>query len=353
MRVDELLDGGLELRHTLVGAAAQLLVRQLGEPSLHETQPRPVRGCEMDVKPWTLGEPVPNERCFMRAVVVHDDVHVEVTRDFRLDQIEELAELDRAMTLMKLRDDLTGLRVERGEQRGRAVPIVVMCAALHLAGPHRQERLRAVQRLDLGFFVDAEYRRVLRRIQIQPHDVTHLFHEQRVGRQLERLAPMRLQAERTPDPIDGHATQVQRLGHVPGAPVRGPARRGFERSNNHLLDLVIGNRPRRTGPRFVVQAVESLSHEAPAPLPDRARTHVETPSHHLAVEAFAARQDDARTPRHVRRRPRSMGQRFESRLFLRCQDQRGFRASCSHARLLVEQYEQAAQFVSLSTGTGH
>jgi hypothetical protein len=49
------------------------------------------------------------------------------------------------------------------EQRGRAVPIVVMRAALHLAGPHRQERLRAVQRLDLWLFIDAEDRRVLRR----------------------------------------------------------------------------------------------------------------------------------------------------------------------------------------------
>src|SRR5881296_2398749 len=62
MRVDKLLDGGLELRHTLVGAASQLFVRQLSEPPLHETQPRPIRGCEVDVKPWTLGEPVPNER---------------------------------------------------------------------------------------------------------------------------------------------------------------------------------------------------------------------------------------------------------------------------------------------------
>src|SRR5712691_12254010 len=47
MRVNELLDRRLELRHTLVGAAAQLFVRQLGEPPLHETQPRPIRGCEV------------------------------------------------------------------------------------------------------------------------------------------------------------------------------------------------------------------------------------------------------------------------------------------------------------------
>src|SRR5207253_10243308 len=150
----------------------------------HETHPRPIRRCEVDVKPWTLGEPVPNERRLVGAVVVHDDVHVEIGWDLRLDQIEELTELDGAMALMKLRDDLTRLRVERGEQRGRAVPIVVMRAALHLAGPHRQERLGAIQRLDLWLFIDAEYRRVLRRTHIQPHDVSDSLYEPRVGRQL-------------------------------------------------------------------------------------------------------------------------------------------------------------------------
>ena len=181
---------------------------------------------------------------------------------------------------------------------------------------------------------------MLRRIEIQPDDIPDLVDEQRVGRQLERLAPMRLQAEGAPDPADGHPTQVHRLGHAPRAPLRGPAGGRFQGTNNHLLDLVVGDGPRGTGPRFVVQPVEPITHEAAAPLPYRARGHVETPCHHFAVETLAARQDDARTPREVRRRPRAMGQRFEARPFLRCQRQRYFRASPSHARLL-------------STGTGH
>jgi hypothetical protein len=39
--------------------------------------------------------------------------------------------------------------------------------------------------------------------------------------------------------------------------------------------------------------------------------------------------------------------------FLVGQDQRDLGASRSHARLLVEQYERAAPFVSVSTVTGH
>jgi hypothetical protein len=44
MGVDGFLNGGLELRHTSVGAAAQLFVRQFGEPPLDETQPRSIGG---------------------------------------------------------------------------------------------------------------------------------------------------------------------------------------------------------------------------------------------------------------------------------------------------------------------
>src|SRR6266852_3102386 len=99
------------------------------------------------------------------------------TRHLALDQIEKLAELHRSMALMKLRDHLTRLRVERREESRRAMPVIVMRAPLDLAGPHRQERLRAVERLDLRFFVDAEYGRMLRRIQVQPDDIPHLVDE--------------------------------------------------------------------------------------------------------------------------------------------------------------------------------
>ena len=93
----------------------------------------------------------------------------------RLDQIEKFAELRRAMALMKLRDHLAGLRIERGEQRRRAVPLVVVRPPLHLAGLHRQQRLRAVERLNLRLLIDAEHRGMRRRIQIQPDDVADLL----------------------------------------------------------------------------------------------------------------------------------------------------------------------------------
>jgi len=77
MGIDEFLNGRFQLRHAPVGATPQLLVGQFREPSFDEIQPRPIRRREMDVKARPLGEPVADERRFVRAVVVHDDVHVE------------------------------------------------------------------------------------------------------------------------------------------------------------------------------------------------------------------------------------------------------------------------------------
>src|SRR5215831_21214345 len=77
-----------------------------------------------------------------------------------------------------------------------------MRVPFHLARPHWQQRLGAIQGLNLRLLIGAEHECALRRIQIQAHDVPHLFHEERVLRELEGLGPMRLQAEGAPDAAD-------------------------------------------------------------------------------------------------------------------------------------------------------
>jgi hypothetical protein len=103
--------------------------------------------------------------------------------------------------------------VEGGEQAGDAVPLVVMGAALRHAGHHRQDRLGAVQRLDLGLLVHAQHDRGVWRVQVQAHHVVHLVHEQRIGRQLEGVDQVRLEAEAPPDPPDRRFRQPRLLSH--------------------------------------------------------------------------------------------------------------------------------------------
>src|SRR2546422_11750404 len=39
---------------------------------------------------------------------------------------------------------------------------------------HRQQRLRTVQGLNLGLLIDAQHERLIRRVEVEPHDVSHL-----------------------------------------------------------------------------------------------------------------------------------------------------------------------------------
>jgi hypothetical protein len=71
-------------------------------------------------------------------------MHVEVARDCGIHRLQELPELGRAMPLMTLRDARTGLHVERGKQRGRAMATAVVRATFDLSGPHRQVVSRQV-----------------------------------------------------------------------------------------------------------------------------------------------------------------------------------------------------------------
>src|SRR5439155_8242305 len=137
----------------------------------------------------------------------------ESTRDARVNQVKKLAELRGSMSLMKLRDDLARFGVERGEQGRRAMALVVMRPAFHLAGLHRQQWLRAIEGLDLRLLIDAEHRRMCRGIQVQADDIADLLDEQWIVGQFERLAPMRLQPKRVPHAADGRVTEADRFRH--------------------------------------------------------------------------------------------------------------------------------------------
>lgn len=57
--------------------------------------------------------------------------------------------------------------VQSGEQRGGAVANVVVGAPFQVSGMHRQQRLVAIERLDLWLLIDAEHHRLFGWMQIQ------------------------------------------------------------------------------------------------------------------------------------------------------------------------------------------
>ena len=285
--------------------------RESGKPALHEIQPGSVRGRVVEAR--TLGEPVADQRRFVSAVIVHDDVHVEVARDVRVNEIEKFAKSRRPMPLMKLRDHLARLGVQRGKQGRRAVAFIVMRPAFHVTGLQWQQGLRALRRLDLRLLVDAEHGRVRQRIQIQPDDVAHFLDELGIIRQLERLAPM-LQGEGPQMRLI--AVRLRPTGLAISRVLECAAFRcRFQRAYDHVLHLLIGDRPFRARAGLIVQSVRSVSDEPPAPFAHAARCHVQTSSDHGAVDALRAREDDPRAREH-RYRSRPMRQRVESPSFV-------------------------------------
>ena len=194
---------------------------------------------------------------------------------------------------MRLTDDLAGGDVERCKERGRAVARIVVRAPLGDAGGQRQQRLCAIERLDLALLVHAQHHRLHRRVEVQADDVAHLLDEQRIAGKLERLLPMRLQTERAPDARDRRLRQARLACHAARAPVRRTCGHALQSLGDHRIDARVIDRARRSRPRRIQQTVDSMLHKAGPPLGHRLWRDPLTRCDHLVVCAIGTAQDNA------------------------------------------------------------
>src|ERR1700761_396871 len=147
--IEEGVDRGLQFLDAAMHTAPDLLLGQQGEEALNLVQPGTAGRGQVDMPARALGQPVADQSGLVRGVVVPDQMHIQPSRYCGLDLVAELAELSGAMTRIALTDDLPRCDGKRGEQRGRAMPGVIMAAPLRLSGSHGKPRLAAIQRLDL------------------------------------------------------------------------------------------------------------------------------------------------------------------------------------------------------------
>ena len=163
---------------------------------------------------------------------------------------------------------LRRLGVERGVQRERAVAIVLKAVALSSPGRQRQHRIKAIQGLDRGLLIDAEHRRMLRRVDVQPDHIGRLELEVRVVRGHVALHPMGLKPGALPDPRHHHVADPQCRRQLAAAPVRGAIRRG-RRVQSRMRASSAGVRFSTARPRMVgKQARQPLSFETTLPATD-------------------------------------------------------------------------------------
>jgi len=298
---DPVPDVGFEgLDGAVIGALEQVC-GHVGEEPLDLVDPRGVRRGEVHVEARMGREPLGDGQGLVGAVVVADQVHVEIVGHLLIDLGQELLELDRAVTSVQGGDHRPVCGVERGEQAGRTVPHVVVGPLLRHARHHRERRLGPGQGLHLGLLVHAEHHGRLRRVQIEPDDVVDLVHEQGVVGELEPVGAMGLELEGPPDPANGRLGQTRAFGHLRPRPVRGIRWCRLQGRHHHILDLVGTDHRRPAGPVLVGQAVESVFDEPGAPLADRGRRATQLRSDSLVVRTVRTPQHDPRTQRQCLR----------------------------------------------------
>ena len=88
----------------------------------------------MQVEAWVSQQPSLNQRCLVGAVVIQNEMHVQVGWHFRINAIQELPKLGRAMSAMHFTDHLARSHVQGGKERCCPVTLVVVRPPLGLAG---------------------------------------------------------------------------------------------------------------------------------------------------------------------------------------------------------------------------
>jgi len=168
-----------------VAAATNAALRDLGEQSFDEVQP--TRACRREVDVITRVSCQPCSHLFhlVRTVVVQHQVDVQATGEVRIDVIEKPQKLLMPVLPVTIADVDSAGHIQRREQGRHAMPLVIMALPRRYAGRQRENRLRAVQGLDLALLIHTQHDRVVRRMHIQPYDVPNLFHKLRIFGKLE------------------------------------------------------------------------------------------------------------------------------------------------------------------------
>jgi hypothetical protein len=242
-------------------------------------------------------EPSSNIGMLMGGVVVDDGVDRLSHGDLFLDDIEEPNELLMAMALHVAADHRAVEDIHRGEQRRRAVPLIVVRHGSGATLLQRQSGLGAIKRLYLALFVDRQDDGVCGRIDIEPDDVTQFVDEARVVGQLELAHPVRLQTMGAPDALNRTHAEPRRLRHQGAGPMGRFPGRFRERQRDDALGRLGAQRFDARGTRLVAQqSVEPLLDKAFLPAPNTGLGLASPPHNLTRADPIGGQQHDLRPP---------------------------------------------------------
>jgi len=150
-------DRSNQLLDAVKGAAAQAVLGQVAEETLHHVQPGATGGGKVHMEAGMAAKPALDPGMLMCRVVVHDHVDLLVLWNNVIDGAQELQPFLMAVPVVAHGDDLAFQRVQSRKQCGRAVALVVVGHGSATAFLHWQAGLGAVQRLNLALLVGAQH----------------------------------------------------------------------------------------------------------------------------------------------------------------------------------------------------
>ena len=180
-------------------------------------------------------------------------MNIEFFRDGMIDALEELKELLVTMTCLALRQDSAGGDVECGEQGCGTMANIVVGDSFDISQSNGQHGLSPVKGLYLALLIDGEDDRMVRGVQIEPHDIADFFNEKRITGQLEVLRAMRLNGKRLKDAMDSRLRESIRIGGLANTPVAACRRLVLQSAAEQQSHLLIRSRTGPAGSEFIVK----------------------------------------------------------------------------------------------------
>ena len=121
----------------------------------------------MQVESWMPLEPFLDDWMLVSGVVINDQMELQAFGCFSVDLFQKGQPLLMPVLCFDAADQPALEIVHSREQRQGAVADVVMGLRADMANTQGQARLRALQGLNLAFFIAAEHQRLVRRCQVQ------------------------------------------------------------------------------------------------------------------------------------------------------------------------------------------
>jgi len=202
---DVISDRGVQFVDAAKDPAPNALLSDPGEEAFYLVEPTGMRRDKVQLPARVPTQPILHGHRFVRGVVVENGVDCQVGRHRLFDLAKEGQKLGAAMFGFGRADDPSSGYFEGGKKRERTVTIVVVCAPLGRSRAQGQDRLAALQRLDLSLLIHRQDQGVGWRIEIEADDVANLVDEVWIVGEGEAFAAMRSQAEGAPDAAYGLA----------------------------------------------------------------------------------------------------------------------------------------------------